>query len=77
MTRTVLIGAAGTAPAAGEKERQRDFAGGVTIEAEPPPPPDLTVVVACPDGEADRYEVRVITPGSLLERRTRVQRHKR
>ena len=62
VTRTLLIGAAGTAPAAGEDAWQRDFAGGVKIESDPPPPPDLTVVVACPDGAADRYEVRVITP---------------
>jgi len=62
VTRSVLIGPPGTVPVAGEEALKPDYPGGVRIESEPPRPADLTVVVACPDGEADRYEVKVTTP---------------
>ncbi|WP_395752938.1 CHAT domain-containing protein [Prosthecobacter sp.] len=62
VTRTILVGAAGTKLTDAENSRKRDFNGRVSIESEPPPPPDLTIVVTCPDGEADRYVVKVASP---------------
>ncbi|MCX6853629.1 MAG: CHAT domain-containing protein [Verrucomicrobia bacterium] len=62
VTRTLLIGTAGTKATTAEKKRERDFKGSITVESEPPPPADLTIVVACPDGEADRDVVTVTSP---------------
>jgi CHAT domain-containing protein len=65
VTRTLLIGGPNTPKPSDEKATGRDFSGVVRVESEAPPPADLRVLVTCPDGKADLYQVKVTT--ALLE----------